>query len=36
MKSVLNHIAILVENIESVLEINKFSTNLLGETEEFP
>lgn len=36
MKSVLNHVAILVENIESVVEKNLFDSSLLGEIEEFP
>lgn len=36
MKSALNHVAILVESIESVLEKNNFSSDLLGEIEEFP
>ena len=36
MKSVLNHVAILVESIESVIEKNLFESNLLGEIEEFP
>lgn len=36
MNSVLNHVAILVESIESVLEKKKFHSNLLGEIEEFP
>ena len=36
MKSVLNHVAILVESLESVVEKNIFDTSLLGEIEEFP
>lgn len=35
MKSVLNHVAILVESIESVLEKNLFPSNLLCEIEDF-
>ena len=35
MKSVLNHVAILVESIEEVLERELFPANLLGEVEEF-
>lgn len=36
MKSVLNHVAILVENIEAVVEKNFFDSSFLGEIEEFP
>lgn len=36
MKSVLNHIAILVESIESTLAEKSFSNELLGPIEEFP
>lgn len=36
MKSVLNHMAILVESIESVLEKNLFSFHTLGKVEKFP
>ena len=36
MISVLNHVAFLVESIESVLEKNIFETSLLGKIEEFP
>lgn len=36
MKSVLNHVAILVESIEAALEAQPFTTDLLGEIEEFP
>lgn len=36
MNSVLNHVAILVENIELVLKNNFFSSSQLGKIEEFP
>jgi hypothetical protein len=36
MKSVLNHVAILVSNIESVVGKNYFDSELLGDIEEFP
>ena len=36
MKSVINHVAILVKSIESVLEKNLFPSNLIDEIEEFP
>ncbi len=36
MKSVLNHVAILVKNIDSVIEKNIFSSETLGKIEEFP
>ena len=36
MKSVLNHVAILVESIESTLGIKNFSSDLIEEIEEFP
>ena len=35
-KTLLNHVAILVEDIESVLEKVQFTPDLLGEIEEFP
>ncbi|MEZ4744345.1 MAG: hypothetical protein R3B45_18155 [Bdellovibrionota bacterium] len=36
MKSVLNHIAILVNDIDYIVKKKNFSSDLLGEIEEFP
>ena len=36
MKSILNHIAILVESIDSIVAKDMFATEFIGKVEEFP